>query len=90
MHEFAESTKEAARLGVDKVPGTVIRGALNRPLRFFGFPVGKQLLPLIEAIVEPSRGKVELARRRSVTCGGCSRRSRVQLFVTPAARTARR
>jgi hypothetical protein len=73
VHEFAESTKEAARLGVDKVPGSVIRGALNRPLRFFGFPVGNELVPLVEGIIEASRGKVELGTETAATCVAYSR-----------------
>jgi len=83
VHEFAESTKEAARLGVDKVPGIVIRGALNRPLRFFGFPVGNQLLPLVEAIVDASRGKVELRAETVRHLRRLQQTVRVHLFVTP-------
>ena len=84
VHEFAESTKEAARLGVDKVPATVIRGALNRPVRFFGFPVGNELVPLIESIVETSRGKVELGTEAVRHLRRLRQTVRVQLFVTPA------
>lgn len=83
VHEFAESTKEAARLGVDKVPGIAIRGALNRPLRFFGFPVGNQLLPLVEAIIDASRGKVELRAETVRHLRRLQQTLRVQLFVTP-------
>jgi glutaredoxin-like protein len=84
VHEFAESTKEAARLGVDKVPGTVIRGALNRPLRFFGFPVGNELVPLIEGVIEASRGKVELGAETARHLRRLQQTVHVQLFVTPA------
>ena len=83
VHEFAESTKEAARLGVDKVPGTVIRGAVNRPVRFSGFPVGNQLLPLIEAIIDASRGKVELSPETVRHLRRLQQTVHVQLFVTP-------
>jgi hypothetical protein len=81
---FAESTKEAARLGVDKVPGSVIRGALNRPLRFFGFPVGNELVPLVEGIIEASRGKVELGTETARHLRRLQQTVHVQLFVTPA------
>ncbi len=84
VREFAESTKEAARLGIDKVPGIVLRGALNRPLRFFGFPVGNQLVPLIESIVESSRGKVDLSTEILRRLRRLRETVRVQLFVTPA------
>ncbi len=84
VHEFAESTKEAARLGIDKVPGIVIRGALNRPLRFFGFPVGNLLVPLIEGVVEASQGKVELGAETVRHLRRLRETVAVQLFVTPA------
>lgn len=84
VHEFADSTKEAASLGVDKVPGTVVRGPVNRPLRFFGFPVGNQLLPLVEGIIEASRGKVELTTEAVRHLRRLQRTVHVQLFVTPA------
>lgn len=84
IHEFAESTKEAARLGIDKVPGIVVRGALNRPLRFFGFPIGNQLVPLIESIVESSRGRVDLGTETVRRLRRLRETIQVQLFVTPA------
>jgi glutaredoxin-like protein len=84
VHEYAESTKEAARLGVDKVPGIVLRGSLNRPLRFFGFPVGNLLLPLIESIVEASRGRVELGAETVRRLRRLRETIHVQLIVTPA------
>lgn len=84
VHEFAESTKEAARLGVDKVPGTVIRGSLNRPVRFFGFPVGNELVPLVETIIDASRGKVELSIETVRHLRRLQQAVHVQAFVTPA------
>jgi glutaredoxin-like protein len=84
VHEFAESTKEAARLGVDKVPASVVRGALNRPLRFFGFPAGNQLVPLIDTIIETSRGKVELGVETVRHLRRLQQTVHLQLFVTPA------
>jgi glutaredoxin-like protein len=61
VHELSEAAQEAARLGVDKVPGIVVRGTLNRPIRFFGIPGGQQFPAFIEDIIDASRGKVELA-----------------------------
>ncbi len=84
VHEFAESAKEAARSGVDKVPGIVVRGALNRPLRFFGFPVGNELVPLIEGIIEASSGKVDLSAETVRHLRRLQQTVRVQVFVTPA------
>jgi glutaredoxin-like protein len=84
VHEFGETTKEAARVGVDRVPGIVVRGALNRPLRFFGFPVGNQLVSLIEGIIDASRGKVELTPETVRHLRRLQQTVRLELFVTPA------
>ena len=46
----------AAKLGVDKVPAIVLRGAANRAIRYFGTPVGSPFLAFIEMIVASSKG----------------------------------
>jgi len=83
VHEFSESTAEAARLKVDKVPGTVIRGPLNRPIRFYGFPAGQEFPAFVEDIIDASRGKVELAPETVRQLRKLRREIAVQVFVTP-------
>lgn len=84
VREFAESTQEAARLGVDRVPGIVVRGALNRPIRFFGIPGGQQFPAFVEDIVEASRGKVELATETSRQLRRLKSDITLEVFVTLA------
>jgi glutaredoxin-like protein len=60
VHDFYEEPSAAAALGVDKVPGTVIRGASNRAVRFFGMPTGAQFPGFIQALMEFSAGTVPL------------------------------
>jgi glutaredoxin-like protein len=84
VHEFSESAAEAARLKVDKVPGTVIRGPLNRPIRFYGFPAGQEFPAFIEDIIDASRGKAELAPETVRQLRKLRREIAVQVFVTPA------
>ncbi len=38
VRDLSAAPDEAKKLGVDKVPGIVLRGPANRPLRFFGIP----------------------------------------------------
>ena len=40
VHEFAASAEAARKWDIDAVPAIVVRGELNRPLRFFGTPAG--------------------------------------------------
>lgn len=83
VHEFSESLPEAARLQIDKVPGTVIRGALNRPVRFFGFPAGQQFPPFVEGIVDAARGKVDLSTETVRRLRKLQKTVALQVFVTP-------
>jgi glutaredoxin-like protein len=83
VHEFSESLEEAGRLQVDKVPGTVVRGALNRPLRFFGVPGGQQFPAFIEAMIDASRGKVDLATETARQLRKLQNTVALQVFVTP-------
>ena len=83
VYEFSESTAEAARLKVDKVPGTVIRGSLNRPIRFYGFPGGQEFPAFIEDIIDSSRGKAELAPETVRQLRKLRREIAIQVLVTP-------
>ncbi len=53
---FSESENAAKDLAVGRIPGIVIRGKGNRPLRFLGLPTGAQFPGFIETLVEASRG----------------------------------
>jgi glutaredoxin-like protein len=83
VHEFSESLPEAARLRVDKVPGTVVKGALNRPVRFFGFPAGQQFPVFVEGIVDASRGKASLSTETVRQLRKLQKTVALQVFVTP-------
>lgn len=83
VYEFSQSATEAARLKVDKVPGTVIRGPLNRPIRFYGFPAGQEFPSFVEDIIDASRGKVDLAPETVRQLRKLRREIAVQVFVTP-------
>lgn len=83
IHEFAESTREAARHNVERVPAIVLRGVLNRPLKFYGFPGGGQFPVLVESIVDASRGKVELTTETVRHLRRLKSDVSLRLFVTP-------
>jgi glutaredoxin-like protein len=82
VHEFAGAPKGAQRLGVKRVPCTVIRGQANRALRFYGLPGGVQFPVLVETIIMASQ---PVALDRSVAAKLKKLREPVQLsvFVTP-------
>jgi alkyl hydroperoxide reductase subunit AhpF len=54
VHELAKAPAEAKKYGVERVPATVLRGVLNRPLLLYGMPGGTLFSFLIEACVAVS------------------------------------
>ncbi len=54
VHDFHSDRAAADKWGAERVPGIVIHGEVNRPLRFYGMPGGVLLWALIDAIVGAS------------------------------------
>ena len=51
---FYDEREMATKRGAERVPGTVVRGEVNRPLRYYGLPGGVFLPLLVHAIVAVS------------------------------------
>lgn len=83
VHELAEEPEQARKLGVDKVPGIVLRGPANRPLRFFGLPGGNEFPNFIETILEVSKTKVELGAETSKQLKKLKDKVSIDVYVTP-------
>ena len=64
VHDFHSERAAADKWGAERVPGLVIHGEVNRPLRFYGVPGGAFLSILIDVIVgasaKPSAASAEL------------------------------
>ena len=64
VHDFHSERAAADKWGAERVPGLVIHGEVNRPLRFYGVPGGAFLSILIDVIVgasaKPSAAPAEL------------------------------
>ena len=83
VHEFADAPDEAAKLGVDKVPGIVLRGPANRPLRFFGVPGGNEFPTFIETIIEASKPSTAASVDAAKHLKKLKDRVAVDVYVTP-------
>jgi alkyl hydroperoxide reductase subunit AhpF len=83
VHEFAEAREAASRLGVDKIPGIVIRGPANRPIKFYGIPSGHEFPGLIDDIVDASQGKADLASETARRLRKLKQDITIQVLVTP-------
>lgn len=83
VRELAESPDEAKKLGIDKVPGTVIRGPGNRPLRFFGIPGGNEFPGFVEAIIAASKLRAEVAPELAKQLKKLKDKVSIVVYVTP-------
>lgn len=84
VHEFSEAPEEAKKLGIDKVPGVVLRGPANRPLRFFGVPGGNEFPNFVEAIIQLSKQRTEVGPEAAKQLKKLKENVSITVYVTPA------
>ncbi len=84
VHDFEEERAQAAALGVDKLPATVIRGGSNRALRFFGLPSGSVFPALSETLIDAGRVGVALQPETVKQLRKLKSTIQVQVLVSPA------
>ena len=83
VHEFAEAAEQAAKYHIDRVPGIVLRGPANRPLRFFGAPGGNEFPNFIETMIEASKAQTSLAADAAKQLKKLKDNISVTVYVTP-------
>ena len=83
VHELAEEREAAQKLGIDKVPGIVVRGPANRPLRFFGIPGGNEFPNFIETLIEASKVKVTVGAGAAKHLKKLKDKVSIAVYVTP-------
>jgi glutaredoxin-like protein len=74
---------KAAAHGIDLIPATVLTGAREYGIRFFGIPSGHEYVSLVEAIIDVSKGATSLADRTKEALRTVSREAHLQVFITP-------
>ncbi len=80
---------DVAKYGVDRVPATVVVGASDVGLRYYGVPSGHELTTLVDAIVIASEAGVErsgLSTTSLELLGALDRPVDIKVFVTPTCR----
>ena len=83
VHDFEDEPAAAAALGVGRVPGIVVRGVTNRPLRFAGVPSGNQFPGFIETLINAAAGKAEFRPETLRALKKIRSDVFVQVFVAP-------
>ncbi len=83
VYNFQIDKAKAAEYGVDKVPATVVAGAKDHGIRFYGIPMGSEFLPLLDAIKDVSRASTGLSAESRAALGEVREPIHLQVFTTP-------
>lgn len=83
VHQLATAQEMAKRYGVRSVPTTVVRGTLNRPIRYVGIPSGYEFPVLIDLCIWVSRGETAVTAAGKKRLKRLARDVRLEVFVTP-------
>jgi glutaredoxin-like protein len=83
VHEFAEAQEEAKKLGIDKVPGIILRGPTNRALRFFGIPGGNEFPNFIETMIDASKQQMKVGTEATKHLKKLKGKASIVVYVTP-------
>jgi glutaredoxin-like protein len=83
LYDFKADQAKAAELGVDKIPASIIMQDKDSGVRFFGIPSGYEYTSLLDAIIDVSRGRTELAQTTKDALKTITQKVHIQIFVTP-------
>jgi glutaredoxin-like protein len=83
IKDFVGDAEEAAGLGIEKIPATIITGAAKGKVRYYGIPSGYEFATLVESIVDVSKGTTDLSDETRAELAKIDRELHIQVFVTP-------
>ncbi len=83
VYNFQLDKEKVAQYGVDKIPATVVEGAKDFGIRFYGIPMGYEFASLLGAIQDVSRGSTDLQPDTKAALAAIGRPVHLQVFVTP-------
>ena len=84
QHIFEEDKEAVAQYEVERIPAIVLHIGDRRWLKYYGSPGGHEFVPLVETIVDISRGTNHLSDKTRKRLHKLKKDVRIQVFVTPA------
>jgi len=83
VYDFQLDKERVSQYQVDKIPATVVEGARDYGIRFYGLPSGYEFATLLEDILAVSRGRSALGPGTVEQLRALERPLHLQVFVTP-------
>jgi len=84
QHIFEEDEETVVQYQVERIPAIVLHVGDRRWLKYYGSPGGHEFVPLVETIVDISRGTNHLSDKTRKRLRKLKKDARIQVFVTPA------
>jgi len=82
-YNFVTDKEMADSFKIDKIPATIVMGAEDKGIRFYGIPSGYEFISLLEAIKMAASGDSGLSPESKKILGNLKAPLHLQVFVTP-------
>jgi glutaredoxin-like protein len=82
-YNFVTDLEATAKYKIDKIPATVIMGAEDKGIRFYGIPSGYEFVTLMETIKMVSAGDSGLGDKTREFLSQLKKPVHLQVFITP-------
>ncbi len=86
VHDFEGEREEAARFGVERIPGIVLRGRDTAMMKLYGMPGGTEFPTFLDTIADVSCKAVLLSQESVKALRKVKEDIRVKVFVAPTCR----
>ena len=83
VYNFQLDKPQVAQYRVDKIPATVVAGAKDYGIRYYGIPLGHEFSAFLESIALVSRGATDLRAESRAALAEIVRPVHLQVFSTP-------
>lgn len=83
VHSLAAEPESAGAFGISRTPATVVIGAQDFGIRYFGIPGGYEFATLLDLIIAVSQGKPPIADETREILSRLKNDAHIQVFVTP-------
>jgi glutaredoxin-like protein len=83
VYDFQLDKNKVEQYKIDKIPATVIEGATDYGVRYYGAPVGYEFATLLADMVTISKRETDLKPQTKEALKGIDKKIHLQVFVTP-------